>query len=315
MHIQLLLWCSITNLSIQWADGHWQNRSVKWSGKPWKKYSPAQARRILKRNVKFIRQHSKKDVTKALVLRTMSNKAYGFIWCNHLMAMPNQPTLLRWLRILRQDIVSAMLIVVHILFIFSACRVSSEIAWNHLREASQSTSPHEKLVTISFDQVELRKKYEYHSTTKRVYGPCKKLQVAIIPAVTLPWKQLVFFDFDVAMPRELFSSIVHLVTTEFGADVCAVALDLGNKTFLLQFNLTEDRHTTVLLHNDTTSDIDGEQKIFVFPDTPHMLKLSKLSLPEETLLDTVAAVFRAFTSLHVPPAASTLPSLPLMRLK
>ncbi len=99
---------------------------------------------------------------------------------------------------------------------------------------SQSTlsvsSPH----AISIDEVELRKKYEYHSTT---------------------------------MSRELFLSIVHHVETESGADVCAVSFDFGNKTFLSQFNLTEDHHWIVLPCNDTMSDIDGEEKIFVLPDT------------------------------------------------
>ncbi len=62
------------------------------------KYSPAQAKLILKRNVKFVRQYSKKDITKALVQRAISNKTYGFIQSHYLAAVPSQRTFARWLQ-------------------------------------------------------------------------------------------------------------------------------------------------------------------------------------------------------------------------
>ncbi len=111
-------------------------------------YSLSQARRILNRNVKFVRQYDKDDVTKALVLKVASNKAYNFLRASKLVALPSQRTLSRWL----QD--------------FQCIPGIQHDCLKIVKEKlQQSNVPYEKLVSSSFDEMELRKKYEYHATT------------------------------------------------------------------------------------------------------------------------------------------------------
>ncbi len=221
------------------------------------KYSPAQVQRILKQDVKFVRKYNKEDITTALVLKSISSKAYEFMRSKNLVSLPSRRTLGRWL----QDFKCVPGIQEDCLRIVKERLCHSEIS-------------HEKLVAISFDEMHLRKKVEYHGATKRVYGPCNKLQVAIIRGVTCSWKQLIYFDFDCTMSKKIFEAIVTSVERDTGGEVCAVAFDLGNKTFVSSFGLTEDHHWIA-------SPCDSERKIYVFPDTPHMLKLCRNHILDE----------------------------------
>ena len=211
-------------------------------------YSPAQVRHILKRKVKFVRNYSKEDITRALVLKAISNKAYKFPRSQQIMALPSRVTLSKWL----QDFKCVP-------------GMQRDCLWVIKEKLLQSSdSPHENLVVISFDEMELKQKYEYHRETKKIFGPCKKLQAALIRGLTHNWKQLVYFDFDVLMTRSVFESIIQEVE-DSGAEVCAVTFDLGNKTFLSAFGLTEEKHWIML---------NEERKIFAVPDPCHMLKLA-----------------------------------------
>ncbi len=83
-----------------------------------------------------------------------------------------------------------------------------------------------------------------------------------------------FFDFDQAISKSVFDSVVEHIERDSGAEVCAVAFDLGNKTFVSQFQLDEDQHWI-------PSPWDPATKIFASLDTPHMLKLWRNHILDE----------------------------------
>ncbi len=221
-------------------------------------YSPAQVRRIMKSRIKFVRNYSKQDITTALVLKTISNEAYKFLRSQKFMALPSRTTLSKWLQDFR-----------------CAPGIQHDSLRGVMEKLQRAESPHEKLVTVSFDEMELKQKYEYHTTTKKIYGPSNKLQAVLIRGITHNWKQLVYFNVDTPMKRPLFGSILRQVEEESGAEICAVTFDLGNKSFVSEFGLTEETHWI---------NLPGGRKIFAIPDACHMLKLARNHILDEGLL-------------------------------
>jgi hypothetical protein len=142
----------------------------------------------------------------------------------------------------------------------------------HDRIASE-TSPLAKLATLSFDEMEIAKCYEYDPTSDQVYGPHSKLQLAMVRGLCQNWKQPVFFNYDDPMKLDLLFRIIISVESQ-EIQIWAIVFDLGNSGLLNELGVTTEKPYF-------PNPYDPERPIFAFPDAPHMLKLLRNHLLDQ----------------------------------
>jgi hypothetical protein len=130
-----------------------------------------------------------------------------------------------------------------------------------------------KLATLAFDEMDISRCYDYDSESDRVFGPNKKVQVAMIRGLCQSWKQPIFYDFDTKMTKALLFSIIINVE-ESGIQVWTVVFDLGNVGLLKTLGVSPEKPYF-------QNPFDPSRKIFVVPDPPHMLKLCRNHLLDE----------------------------------
>jgi hypothetical protein len=98
-------------------------------------------------------------------------------------------------------------------------------------------------------------------------GPHRQAQVALIRGLLFPYKQVVYADFDVSMKKDLLFEIIrHLDNLKF--KVVAIVSDMGSTNVALWRTLQVTDTKTYFFNP-----CNKEEKIFVFPDAPHLLKL------------------------------------------
>ena len=103
------------------------------------------------------------------------------------------------------------------------------------------------------------------NVNKCVYGPAKKVQAVILWGLTSKWKQLIFYDFDVKMTKNLLLTIISKCE-DYGIKVHAIVFDMGNHTFMSQFRILDGT-------NKIKNPWDPSRSVYFFPDAPHLLKL------------------------------------------
>jgi len=118
---------------------------------------------------------------------------------------------------------------------------------------------------LCFDEMDIKEIIQYDSVNKCVYGPAKKVQAVILRGLTSKWKQLIFYDFDVKMTKNLLLSIISKCE-EYGIKIHAVVFDMGNHTFMSQFRILDGT-------NKIKNPSDPSRSVYFFPDAPHLLKL------------------------------------------
>ena len=123
----------------------------------------------------------------------------------------------------------------------------------------------DKQAVLSFDEMDIKKVYEYDNRNQQVYGPHKKLQVVMVRSLFSTWKETIYFQFDQNMTKELILSLVVECETR-SIQIRGLVFDLGNKTLLSQLNFN-------LLNNKVVNPYDITRYIYIFPDCPHLLKL------------------------------------------
>lgn len=73
------------------------------------------------------------------------------------------------------------------------------------------TSPLSKLTILSFDEMEISRSYEYDQESDQVRGSNKKIQAVMARGLCKAWKQLVFYDYDAPMKKDLLFDIIKNV--------------------------------------------------------------------------------------------------------
>lgn len=127
------------------------------------------------------------------------------------------------------------------------------------------SQPHEKFGVLCFDEMQIRKCFEFEPSEKQIFGPYKKMQAAIVRGLTSSWKQPVFADFDKTMTKDLLMHIIMAVENS-GINVVAISFDMGNTKLIKELGLSP---TVSSFRNP----YDDRREIFCFPDAPHLLKL------------------------------------------
>ena len=202
------------------------------------------------------RQWSEKDVINGLMLRSFSRKAFNFIREKSLLPLPAETTLRRWVKN------------------FHCQPGHLHDVYKILQQYLQAEqSPLSKFAVLSFDEMEISKRFEYDQESDRIYGPFKKLQLVVARGLFRKWKQPVFYEFDTPMKKELLFSIIEAIEDK-GVIICAISFDLGNLGLLNSLGITPEQP---FFQNPSGL----SQKIYIFPDAPHMLKLCRNHLLDD----------------------------------
>ena len=217
------------------------------SGGIGKYFTQAQIRRAShgKRKIKW----KEEDVRSALTLRTISRKAYDYLRTVRGFPLPGMSTLRRWVKAVHCEpgiLDSAISLMAH---------------------RSFSLSTHDKCVVLSCDEMSTSSRIQYDPGRDLVYGPSKNMCVFMARGLFANWKQVVYFDYDVVLTKDLLYSVVGAVESA-GYEILALVSDMGAMNRKLWSELGVSSDAPALAHP-----MDSNRKIFCFADVPHLLKL------------------------------------------
>lgn len=135
----------------------------------------------------------------------------------------------------------------------------------------------EKLCVLSFDEMKIKKCYLYDKSNDETIKPYNYVQVAILRGLIGNWKQPIFYDFDCAMRKDKLFEIIQYVE-DSGFPIVAVVSDLGGGNRGLHKELEINTMKTWFINPVT------HQKIFMFADVPHLIKLLRNHFVDEGFL-------------------------------
>lgn len=213
------------------------------------------------------------DYASAISLRSVSPKAYMYLRLKLNYPLPSLSTLRRQ-ALKKFDIQEGLLLDVLAV----------------MREKGKEFKPFEKVAVITFDEMALSPEVCFDLKIEKLVGPCKKVQVIMVRGLFSKWKQPIYYKFDQPMTKNiLIEAVNHLYNA--GYEVVAVTSDMGNKGVWKELNITPENH---FFEHPVVKD----NKIFVFADVPHLLKLLRNWFIDKGLMlpncsePFTAAVFR-----------------------
>lgn len=219
-------------------------------------FTPGQIKRLLK---KKRTTWTEDDIIHSLALRSISPKAYNFLRKQGY-PFPAVSILKRWVKHFscRQGILHDVIYV--------------------MKEKGQHLNFQDKLTVLNFDEMNVSKKVCYDHKDDEIIGPHKNVQVVLARGLIDHWKQPVYYGFDQNInPTILFS----IISTLEAAGYCVVAIvsDMGGTNQKLWKDLGIALSKTFFDHPSR----DG-QKIWIFADVPHMIKLLRNHFLDQGLL-------------------------------
>jgi len=211
-----------------------------------KHFTPSQAKSILSKQKRV--RWGIKDISQGLVLRTLSKRAYQYIRYNKIFPIPAISTLRKWINNYKcpRGIQTSIL----------------KIMQQSLASESKNS---DNVASLSFDEMEIKKEYQYDPRSDQFLGPYKKLQLAILRGIASNWKQPIFYDFDSPMTKDLLFSII-IAAENHSIQIHNIVCDLGNQSLLKSLEVSQEKP---FFANPFCPD----RKVFVFADAPHLLKL------------------------------------------
>lgn len=117
-----------------------------------------------------------------------------------------------------------------------------------------------------FDEMKCKERYEFNKTLDCVMGPNSQMQVAMVRGLFSKFKQPIFIDFDKKMSKDLLNLLINRLYA-IGYNVVGIVNDNGGGNVGLWTQCNVNFQRSYILHPVT-----GE-KIFMFSDAPHLLKL------------------------------------------
>ena len=157
---------------------------------------------------KKVRHWHEDDISRALTFRSISPKAYRHVSEKNKLPYSSENTSNRWVAKLNVE-PGVQQPVLHV-----------------LKHKAASMALDKRLCVLSFDKASVAYEWTYDKASDTLYAPKNRVQCAMIRGLSGAWKQLVFYDFDVAMSKDiLFSIIVNVEAAGFL--VVATVSDLG----------------------------------------------------------------------------------------
>lgn len=210
--------------------------------------TPGQIKRILNPNKKYSSWTSE-DIASAISLRSVSPKAYRYLRKNGY-PLPALCTLRRWALNLQlspgilTDVVELM------------------------KQKSTTMKENERLCSLSFDEIYISNKLCIDQKEQRVLGVHKACQVVMVRGLCSQWKQPIFYNFDTPMTKNI---LIYIITQLHyaGYVVVSITSDMGTSNVSLWSELHVGHDKNCYFPHPVIS----SQKVFVFADIPHLLKL------------------------------------------
>ncbi|KAF0288468.1 Transposable element P transposase [Amphibalanus amphitrite] len=143
-----------------------------------------------------------------------------------------------------------------------------------LKAAVQGMDCLQRLCVVSFDEMSLDGRYCYDSAMDQILQG-SKLQLLMVRGLCGPWKQPLFYELDTAMTLEKFADVVSLLES-LGLTVVAVVSDMGssNEVMWRTAGVSSSRPWIA-------NPADQTRRIWVFADTPHLVKLMRVHTVSE----------------------------------
>ena len=136
----------------------------------------------------------------------------------------------------------------------------------------------DRICTLSLDETSLSKKWTYDRSPDRLYDPKRNVFCVMIRGLTARWKQLLFYDFDITMTKDLLFNIIEKAEAA-GFLVTAMVSDMAQSNVSLWHSLGVSTTNTSI-----PNPVAPARKVFVFPDAPHLIKLIRNNLLDKGFL-------------------------------
>lgn len=125
----------------------------------------------------------------------------------------------------------------------------------------------DRLCVLSFDEVKVREEVDYIRMNDTVILAKRYAQVVMVRGLTKNWKQIIYYDFDANMTGKIINDVINELEKN-GLLVVATVSDLGptNQACFNQLGVN---------YNNPTFKTQSGRDVFVFCDTPHLLKCAR----------------------------------------
>ncbi|SPP81854.1 blast:Transposable element P transposase [Drosophila guanche] len=122
-----------------------------------------------------------------------------------------------------------------------------------------------KICVLSFDKMRVDSEHKPKSRKGTVPPPENYVQVAMVQGLKTPWKQPIYFDYNISMTAEILNELIRKIYTA-GYTVVAVVCDVGPTNYKLWSALRISPEKSWFPHP-----VDADLNVFVFADVPHLL--------------------------------------------
>ena len=201
--------------------------------------------------------YSEDEIARAVILRGQSSKTFRTARANSRLSMPCRSTQYNWLKHIPMK---------------PGYQHHSIKMLKHMLE--NSSKEHFHFTVIGFDEVAISNRYAMEKKTQTIFGNKKKLQMVMARGLVQPWKEPIFYDFDLTMDLPKCKEII-VVMEEAGFKIKVVVFDLGNHRFTSRNGIKIRDHNYYFLNP-----VDESRRVYTIPDVPHLLKLMRNSLVE-----------------------------------
>lgn len=156
---------------------------------------------------------------------------------------------------------------------------------NLLKNEFQDAPEIMRQCVLSFDEMSLEGSYAYDSKEDKIYSPSTNINAYFVRGIHDSWKQMIAYELDDSFhPQNILQMIsileviglrVRGMTCDFGGKNRGLLNKLGVQVRKLP-SANGESHFSV--SSSFTNPSRPEEKIWVFPDAPHMLKLIRDNL-------------------------------------
>lgn len=212
-----------------------------------KVFSKSQLDLLTKKKKKV--QWSSDDISKAFALRYLSKRCYLYVRNTLHYPLPHVSTLQKWASRLnfQEGILNGIL--------------------KFMKIAALKMSELEKVCVMQYDEMKVHSVYEYDKVNDEVLGPHSQMQVIMVRGLFKSWKQPIYIKFDQKITVDIINQPLLTALHNIKYAVVACVSDCGGANVGLLKDLNVSTEKTYFLHHVTS------QKVFMFADVPHLLKL------------------------------------------
>lgn len=144
---------------------------------------------------------------------------------------------------------------------------------------SSYTGDLDKWVCIYFDEMKIRRCYEYDHTTKSIVRPADQALVVMVKGLCKNYQQVIYYDFDKTPSIDLIELICNRLE-KCGLRPIALVSDQGTKNMGLwkAMNVSMDNPVYIL---------PSKKPLFVLADTPHLIKNLRINFLDYNFTVTI----------------------------